>query len=360
MTERECTYLISRMETVGPAAFDRLLAYFGTAQEAWRQENPPLSDRQRAEWRSFHERERENHFRKELQDLPKRGCRFLTRDDREFPESLRPLYDCPVGLFVKGRELPGPGVPCVSIVGARRCTQYGKDAAQYFGRELAKRGAAVISGMAMGIDSCGQWGALQGGGLSVAVLGSGIDVCYPSSNRKLYGRLSAEGVILSEYGPGEQALPFHFPIRNRLISGLSQVILVIEAREKSGSLITVDRALEQGKDVLALPGRMGDALSEGCHNLIRQGAGIAASVEDVLHALGMNPEETDAKFCAEAPQLTERQEAVYRLLSSEPVHQDVLAEQLDLSIAEVLKTLWELEKVGVCRQCTGGTYMRQT
>lgn len=362
MTERESSYLICRMENVGPVYYDRLLAYYGTAEAAWQAKTPPLSGKAAAEWQRFHEPETEARFRRELEGLAASGCRFLTRGDAEFPEAFRPLHDCPIGLFVRGR-LPDPAMPAVAIVGARRCTPYGRNAAERFGRELAERGVAVISGMAEGIDAAGQWGALRAGGLSVAVLGSGIDVCYPRGNRGLYERLAEEGGILSEYGPGEAGLPFHFPVRNRLISALAQVVLVMEARERSGSLITVDRALEQGRDVLALPGRVGDPLSAGCNHLIRQGAGILTCVEDICEALHL--EEKKARHeSAKVPEetlpaeLSEDTQRVYELLAAAPVHQDALAAQLGWPVPRILETLWELEAAGLCRAASSGTYLR--
>lgn len=359
MTERECTYLICRMETVGPVYFDRLLAYYGTAEAAWRQSAPPLTDRQTEEWRQFHRRETECRYCRELESLHTGGSRFLMRSDDEFPREFLTLYDCPIGIFVRGR-LPAPGGYAAAMVGARRCSPYGRDAALRLGRELAERNITVVSGMAAGIDSHGQWSALQAGGMSVAVLGSGIDVCYPVSNRNLYRRLCEDGCVVSEYGPGTQGLPFHFPIRNRLISALSRIVLVIEARERSGSLITVDRALEQGRDVLALPGRVGDPLSVGCNNLIRQGAGILTSVEDVLEALGLSGGGGKHQTQVKAPaKLTEEQARVYALLTTEPVHQDVLAAALGIKVSRLLTVLWELETAGVCRQCSPGTYMKR-
>ncbi len=362
MTERESSYLICRMESVGPVYYDRLLAYYGTAEAAWRAKTPPLPGKAAAEWQRFHEPETEVRLCRELEGLAASGCRFLIRRDAEFPEAFRMLYDCPIGLFVRGR-LPDPGAPTAAIVGARRCTPYGRNAAERFGRELAERGVAVISGMAEGIDAAGQWGALRVGGLSVAVLGSGIDVCYPRANRGLYERLTEEGGILSEYGPGEAGLPFHFPVRNRLISALARVVLVMEARERSGSLITVDRALEQGRDVLALPGRVGDPLSAGCNHLIRQGAGILTCVEDVCEALHLE-EEKSQQGNPKAPSEEVSQELsgdahrVYELLGAGPVHQDVLAAQLGWPLPRILELLWELEEAGLCRAASPGTYLR--
>lgn len=215
--------------------------------------------------------------------------RYVKSTDPDFPERLR--QDCirakPSGLYLVGR-FPDPRKKAVAIIGARACTEYGRSEARRFGRILAESGVEIISGMAAGIDSAAQEGALEGGGNTYAVLGCGADVCYPASSRNLYERIAeGNGGILSEYPPGAKPLAYHFPIRNRLISGLADLVLVIEARRKSGSLLTVNDALEQGRDVFALPGRSTDPLSEGCNSLIEDGAMIAFDPAQILAALGL-------------------------------------------------------------------------
>ena len=186
-----------------------------------------------------------------------------------------------------GPDVPGVSLqymadPAAAIIGARLASGYGREQARRFARRLASRGITIISGMARGIDGIAQKAALDAGGRSYAVLGCGVDICYPEENRELYDRLLQEGGIISEYPPGTYPEARLFPQRNRIISGLSDLVLVIEARKKSGTLITVDMALEQGREVYALPGRVSDALSDGCNRLIRQGAGPATCPEDIL------------------------------------------------------------------------------
>ena len=194
------------------------------------------------------------------------------------------MADPPKGLYVLG-ALPADDLPSVAIVGSRMCSPYGRKMAYQFGLELAARGVQIVSGMALGIDGYAHEGALAGGGRTLAVLGSGADVCYPEKNRHLYRDIPKRGGVLSEEEPGTPPLPYNFPKRNRIISALSDLVLVVEARKKSGSLITADSALEQGRTVMAVPGRVGDALAEGTNYLIAQGADIAWSVEAVLDAL---------------------------------------------------------------------------
>jgi len=210
--------------------------------------------------------------------------RCIGRQEADFPRALRAIRGAPARLYVRGR-LPGEMGPFVAIVGARRCSSYGREMARWFGEELAACGVKIISGMAVGVDGIAQQAALLAGGESYGVLGCGTDVCYPKSNRALYEALLEKGGVLSEYPPGTPPAAYHFPARNRLISALSDLVLVIEAQERSGALITADFALEQGKDVYALPGRLTDGLSAGCNRLLCQGAGLALSPQDILDAL---------------------------------------------------------------------------
>ncbi|HAV27204.1 MAG TPA: DNA-protecting protein DprA, partial [Lachnospiraceae bacterium] len=192
---------------------------------------------------------------------------IISRNSDMYPARFEGLSNMPEELYVMG-SLPDENAPAVAIVGARMCSRYGHNTAFTFGKKLAEHGVSVISGMALGIDGAAQEGALSGGGKTYAVLGCGVDVCYPRSNKMLYDRIPERGGILSEFPPGTQPLPYNFPLRNRLISALADVVIVVEARKKSGSLITVDYALEQGRSVYAVPGRVGDALSDGCNYLI--------------------------------------------------------------------------------------------
>lgn len=221
-----------------------------------------------------------------LEQLVQAGISFTSMENGDYPQKLRELSDAPYGLFYRGR-LPSPDEFRVAVVGARMCSEYGRAAARQIARELAAQDVAVVSGMAQGIDAAGHRGALDSGGDTYAVFGCGIDVCYPNYHRQLYYEIARHGGLLSEYPPGTKPLPAYFPQRNRIISALSDVVAVIEAKEKSGSLITADFALEQGRDVYALPGRVTDALSMGCNRLIAQGAGILLSAEDFLQEMAV-------------------------------------------------------------------------
>lgn len=200
---------------------------------------------------------------------------------RRISEKVIDYTGSTVWIFYKGR-LPEDTIPSVAVIGARECSEYGRYVAEELGRYLGTHRIQVISGMARGIDGISQQAALSAGGTSYGVLGCGVDICYPSQNRRLYEELGREGGLLSTYAPGIRAMPAYFPPRNRIVSGLSDALIVIEARQKSGTLITVDMALEQGRDVYVVPGRITDRLSDGCNRLLNQGAGVMLSPEQFL------------------------------------------------------------------------------
>lgn len=216
--------------------------------------------------------------------LKMKGIDFYPEFHPAYPGRLRDIPDAPWAIYAIG-TMPDFEKLTVAVVGARQCSAYGAYVAKKLGKMLAERGVQVISGMAVGIDSLVQQAALSEQGKVAAVLGSGVDVCYPLSSKALYDELKENGVIISEYPPGTEPRAGNFPARNRIISGLSHIVAVVEAKEKSGTLITVDMALEQGRDVYAVPGRMTDALSIGCNRLLKQGAAILLSAEEWINEI---------------------------------------------------------------------------
>ncbi|MBP5330911.1 MAG: DNA-processing protein DprA [Lachnospiraceae bacterium] len=220
----------------------------------------------------------------EWERVAERGIHFVSFIDRDYPARLEEISEPPVGLFVIGK-LPVSTTPAIAIVGSRECSTYGKEVAIDVAKKLARAGIDVISGMAAGIDGFAHRGALNGGGDTFAILGCGVDICYPRENVDIYTRMKTKGGIISEYYPGTQPVSFNFPRRNRLIAALSDGILVVEARQRSGSWITVDYGLEQGKDIYAIPGRIVDRLSMGCNNLIRSGAKAVTKAADIIEDL---------------------------------------------------------------------------
>lgn len=291
VTEEEKAYIhwLYQAVGVGSRGFLRSLATLGTPRELYRLTvsgalSEKVSERYEKKVAKMSEFSRGYDVAGMYGRMRERGIFLVTEDEPQFPERLSRIPDKPYALYFAGR-LPQAEKRAVAVIGARECTAYGRYMAEQFGATFAKAGIQVISGMARGIDGIGQTAALKEGGYSLGVLGCGVDICYPGENRELYETLLAAGGICSEYPPGTEPRAVLFPPRNRIISGLCDAVLVVEAREKSGTLITVDMALEQGREVYALPGRATDPLSGGCNRLIRQGAGLASSPEEVLEEL---------------------------------------------------------------------------
>lgn len=268
------------------------------------------------------------------ESLRKKKISFATLRDTTYPARLRNIPDPPYGLFFKG-GLPAADCLSVAVIGARDCSEYGSFVAGGIGRRLGECGVQVISGMARGIDGIGQEAALKAGGRSFGVLGCGVDICYPASNRGLYERLCVQGGVLSAYPPGTEARAQHFPPRNRIVSGLADALIVVEARGRSGTLITVDMALEQGKEVYAVPGRVTDRLSDGCNQLIRQGAGVFLTPEDFLRELeegswkwhGTGGGEGEKADSGES-RLSREQREIYEVLDLTPQSVEQIGERL--------------------------------
>lgn len=284
--------------------------------------------------------------------------RYVRRADPDYPEKLTPFSNMPTGFYLVG-NLPAPGEKVVAIVGSRGCTPYGRSEAARFAGELAEAGVGIISGMASGVDCAAQEGAIEAGGRTYAVLGCGADVCYPASSRRVYDAICAgAGGILSEYPPGAPPLAWHFPVRNRIISALSDLVLVIEAREKSGSLITAGYALDQGRTVYALPGRSTDPMSRGCNQLIADGAGIAVEPDQILMELGVTKNKKKPKSRTEAVNLDGDEQTVYRILEENGSSTDEIAEKSGLPPSRVSSALIRLSLAGLAREEGPGRFAK--
>ena len=221
-----------------------------------------------------------------LSACAKTGQFIVTMDDTTYPSRLRDIFDPPLLLYGKGSMPLFDDEAAIAVVGTRSCTAYGLDVASQLGYELARQGALVLSGMAKGIDGAAMKGALRAGGFTAAVLGGGVDVVYPAENRRIYEDVAATGVVLSEYPPGTEPMASHFPVRNRILSGLSLAAVVVEAPERSGALITASTALEQGREVFAVPGPINAPNSKGCNALIRDGAGLVSEAAGPAQGYG--------------------------------------------------------------------------
>ncbi len=295
--EKQYAYWLCNLATIGNRTIYKLLSACGgtakgvyyASQNCWQQ---VLHTKQ---FESIKKSMETWKLEEEYQRMLSQGISFLTWEEENYPLRLRNIPDAPYGIFYKGR-LPKENVLSVAIIGARECSSYGTYVAIELGKYLGERGVQIISGMARGIDGISQEAALMAGGDSFGVLGCGVDICYPAQNKKLYDKLILEGGILSTYLPGTLPKAQYFPMRNRIVSGLADVLVVIEARNKSGTLITVDMALEQGKEVYVVPGRVTDRLSDGCNSLIKQGAGILLSPQDFLEEICKMWEEKRGDF----------------------------------------------------------------
>jgi DNA processing protein len=237
---------------------------------------------------------------KEMKSLAALSARRVTIMDDEYPSMLRNITDAPVSFYMRGSIPPNADVAC-AVVGSRFPSLYGMEVAERFSRELTEAGMLVVSGMAKGIDTAAHQGALKAGGYTIAVLGSGLDVVYPSENKKLYDKISERGCVISEFPFGTQPDPFNFPRRNRIVSGLCLGVLVVEANIKSGALITARLAGEQGREIFAVPGRVDSKLSQGPHALIKQGAKVVLCIDDILEELPVKKEAKNEKENSEAP-----------------------------------------------------------
>jgi DNA processing protein len=288
-----------------------------------------------------------------LAQAAKMGAVVLTPRDPRFPEMLRVIPDCPTLLFVWGR-LELLAMPCVAIVGSRSHTRYGAEVCRHFAGGLARAGLVVVSGMARGLDAMAHQAALDAGGDTIGVLGNGLGVIYPSANRALYERMRREGCLLTEFPPGERPNAGSFPRRNRLISGLSQVTLVVEAREHSGALITARCAADQGRDVLAVPGPITSPVSMGCNQLVQHGAKPALGLRDVLEEYGISL--PDVPSAALPTRLSEDERRVLDILAMGSEHVDEVAQRLGAPLPETLAVLTSLEIRGLVEQGPGSRF----
>lgn len=352
-------YYWAALQTVpglGNARLNSLVAFFGSARQAWQAPRRDLF------LCGFVDETAGNNLlaQREKIDIPqmaaaweKKGIGVVTRLDPAYPARLGKIFDPPPVLYYRGR-LPQDEL-LIAVVGARKASAYGRNAAGMLAADLAAAGVGVVSGAARGIDSAAHQGALGRGGYTVAVLGCGVDVVYPPENGKLLESIAEHGCIVSEYWPGAAPQAQFFPVRNRIISGLSRGVIVVEAAAKSGSLITADWALEQGRDVFAVPGSVFSATSEGCHSLIKQGAKLAATAADVLEEYGLaaGPEKR-------APAAPAGEEGlVYAVLSHEtPLSVEELVMAARLPAPVVTYIILQLELKGLAADFGGRRYVR--
>ncbi|QDU87146.1 hypothetical protein Pla175_05020 [Pirellulimonas nuda] len=348
---------------VGPRLRANLIARFGSANDVVRQPvsvltstsgiGPKLAEALAAA--------RGIDVEAELSAAAEAGVVPLALDDPHYPEPLRSICDPPGVLFVRGDPLPDDRL-AVAIVGSRHATRYGLRQAETLARELARAGVVVVSGLARGIDGAAHRGALEAGGRTIAVLGGGLLRLYPPEHAGLADRVAAQGWLMSEAPPNRPPISGAFPQRNRVISGLSLGVVVVEAAQRSGALITTTHAAEQGRDVFAVPGPIDSPLSAGCHRLIQDGAKLVASVDDILEeidsASSLRQSAAPAPQSAPTPELNDTERAVWGLVSTAPTAIDTIVERSGLGAAAVLSTLSGLEMRGIVRRHSGAFVAR--
>jgi DNA processing protein len=295
------------------------------------------------------------------------GCSLLNWTEPEYPQTLLQIYDPPVFLYVRG-DPQVLNLPSISIVGTRKPTLYGTQMAQRLGRELAARGLVVVSGMARGIDAIGHQGAMEAHGRAIGVLGTGIDVCYPKENKKLYEKVLERGAIISEFPLRTHPAPENFPVRNRIVAGMPLGVVVVEGAQYSGSLITARLAMEFGREVFGVPGNVTQPVSFAPNLLIKQGAKLVTCGEDVIEELPTpvraalvqaEQPETEQRNLLAAAALNGSEKKLYELLNADqPVPIDDIVERSGLNSSEVLATLFNLEMKGIIRQLPGKQFCK--
>ncbi len=359
MEERIFAFWLCSIPGIGPKKTESLLRYFGSPREVFGAKSCQLEQVPKLQ-KSDQERilagQNLEHLKKQYGAMERQGISFVYATEQAFPEKVRHIPDAPYGLFFRGR-LPLPHVPCVAIVGARDASYEGSQIAKKFGYELAENGIQVISGMARGIDIAAQRGVLQSAnGRTYSVLGTGIDICYPREHIEEFTLMQENGGVLSEFPMHTPPLGFHFPLRNRLISAFSDGILVIEARKKSGSLITAEIGLEQGKEIFAVPGNIWDEKYEGSNGLIQNGAALTLKVQDLLDGLGLFYDgDVIEKKKRSYGMLETSEKMVYAILSLEPIHLSQVVERTGLSLSEAAESVMSLHGKGLV-QVIGNNY----
>lgn len=353
ISEKEYLYALLHIPVLGAATIQKMLEAAGSFEAVYHTTGKEFADlgilKPKNEECFDQEKIYLDHWRRELASLEKRQIRFVSPLDSDYPQRLYTVQPYPMGLYVKG-DLPREDLPTAAIVGARNCSAYGNQIAEFMGKILSQNGIQIISGLALGIDGAAHRGAISAGQPTFGILGCGVNICYPKENYPLYQAMSGCGGVISECNLSEQPQAKNFPMRNRIISGLADVILVIEAKEKSGSLITARLGLDQGKEIFALPGRITDALSRGCNELIKDGANVLTTPENVIEYLGISREKILRVRKINPKTLAKEEKMVYSCLDLEPKFLEQILTETGLPVDTCMSVLLELELAGYITQ----------
>jgi DNA processing protein len=348
----------NRTPGIGAAKIRALLDHFGSLEAAWRADEAQWSaaglDRRAIDSLSAARRAIDPDA--ELARVAACGARLLTWDDPDYPPLLRAIHDAPPVLYLKGELTPADRQWAVAIVGTRRATSYGRQAAEALAGDLARSGVTIVSGLARGVDAAAHWAALKAGGRTLGIMACGIDQVYPAQHAQLAAQIVEHGALLTETPIGAPPEAGNFPARNRIISGLALAVIVVEAGEHSGALITADRALEQGRDVFAVPGSIFSRTSAGTNRLIGEGATLVRSADDVLEALNLR---LVAQHAQAQSVLSDDpvEAAMLQSLSHDPVHIDDLVRDTHMPVSQVSSVLAMMELKGLVRQVGGMNYV---
>ncbi|MGN0244276.1 MAG: DNA-processing protein DprA [Lachnospiraceae bacterium] len=361
MQEQDYWIWLSLLKGVGLTSIHRALTHFCDAKAIYMATEKELQPFFRTKQiRTILDKENQISVDILKKQMYKEHINIIPYDSPDYPDRLKYIWEFPLCLYHIGCPIP-MDKPAIAIVGARGATPYGLELAYQFSYVLAKAGFCIISGLASGIDAQAHRGALDAGGATIGVLGCGIDVCYPAENYYLYEEMKQKAAVVSEYGKGISPKPGLFPMRNRIISGISMAVLVVEARQKSGSLITAEHGLNQGKDIFAVPGRPGDICSAGCNRLIQMGAQLVTKPEEIL--------ETYRDFYYEEKMIHEEkiihfplergEDLVYSCLCFEPKHINIIIEETQLSMADVMVFLYHLVERKLAEEVSQNYYRRK-
>ena len=360
MNQREAWFWLNQLPGIGNEKIRKLLTIFEQPEHLL-----AATDRELSALTFLREQDRKNLLsipqREEslrlYEDYIQRGICFVFPYEESYPRRLLQLYDFPFVLYYRGR-LPEESRKAVAIVGSRNCSDYGRYMAGELGRRLGIAGVSVISGLAKGIDACAHQGALQGKGSTYAVLAGSAYSCYPKEHEGLYEEICKTGGVVSEFPPGTPTVPGLFPIRNRIISGLSDAVVIVEAARKSGSLITASQALEQNREVYAVPGRVGDPCSEGCNSLIAEGAAILNDFENFLNSLGISADHVNDSIVSEIGLASSEKMLYSLLLDFTPRSLESLIQESRLEVHQVYQNLMQLELKGLIKEKSKHFYVR--
>ncbi|MEP7292020.1 MAG: DNA-processing protein DprA [Chloroflexota bacterium] len=364
MDERKYWLGFSLVPGIGPRRLLGLTQAFGDLHSAWRASETRLRaaglDRETAA--NLLRAQTQLDLDAEMLRVERAGAALLTPEDAAYPALLKNLPDPPLALYVRGALTPADDL-ALAVVGTRKATSYGRDAAAHFSRQLARQGVTIVSGLAHGIDAAAHRSTLEAGGRTIAVIGCGIDRVYPTDHAELARQIARQGAIISEFPVGSKPEAHHFPRRNRIISGLSLGVLIVEAPEQSGAMITATLAAEQGREVFAVPGSIFNAASGGTNRLIQDGAKLVITIEDILDELNIARRKVEARVLTKqiAPPGTPagvQEKALLHYLTVEPLPVDELVRRSSLPTSEVLGTLTLLELQGYVEDDGRGNYRR--